>query len=128
MRAIAQHAVDLARAIVELHAQHRRLGQLVDDLQTTRRATGQARQRLLDVLQIFRQAFAVAARALAAIDRVGPRIERGVTRQQLFGELLLGVPPGQVQRTRAAVIDRGVVQQHLQLAAVLVPVVQVVLA
>ena len=128
VRAVAQQAVDLALAVGTLDTQQRRLGQLVDHLEPTGRAPGQAAQRLLGILQIGRQAGSVALGAGAAVDRVGASIERVVTLQQRAGERALGPQLRQPHGARRVDIGLGVVQPHLQLAAVLVPVIQVGLA
>ena len=125
VRAIAQQAVDLTRTIAQLHPQHRRFWQLIDHPQAARRTTGQACQRLFGMLQLLGQTVAITLCARAAVDRVRTRVEFAVALQQLLGELLLRIVTGQANGAWRAMIDRGVVQQHLQLAAVLIPVIQV---
>ncbi|SVJ63258.1 Uncharacterised protein [Klebsiella pneumoniae] len=124
VRAVAQHGIDLALAAGRTYPQHGRLGEALDDLEAGRRPAHQATEGLLGVLQFAVDARSIAVAVQAAVDRVGTRIEVAVATQQFFGEGLLRLLLRQSQRARRVVVEGLVVHPHLQLAAVLVPVVE----
>ncbi|MOA32450.1 hypothetical protein D3C78_1536710 [compost metagenome] len=86
MRAVAQQAVDLAPAAIQLDAQQGRFRQVFDDRQHRQRPGRQDAQALIDAPNRRTRPGTETAPVAAAVEWIGPRIEGAIALQQPFGE------------------------------------------